>query len=410
MKLRIEQARFEPSLDPGLEARVVALAYQLVAERLEATRARLVAGAKGQVPTLGVDLPVTLDAARTGPAGERAAAGALADRIWASLEPLLEKDGDVARGLLALGDRAFFDAIKEWDGPTFSRLLYDGTKKKVRDRDLHDRYLGLLKRINERMNSALASATHEAVDGAPKSVDGIWKKLVVDRIPTLELVGDAVRGRINLVRHSGRTVEEQLTAISSEFDRPDQRVEFKYRDMNIDREREDYRGRVNVNGIRDPETRMRYELQYGARNVSLFYDGEERPGHLEVFIEAKPGERMPVHDAMYKGADKLAEIVRGKPAKGVKPAVSGIALSAEDRAHFEEVYRAVQDAYFRALDDVIQTFRTGELLTVAQMQEVCRRSGLQERAFAFFNDPVVLGIVREHGDRIEGKVRHHLPS
>lgn len=407
MKFRIDSARFEPSLDSSLEARVLALAYQLVGERLEAARARLAPGASGQVPSLAVDLPVTLDAAR---GGEQAAAAALADKLWAALVPLLEQDTEVARDLVALGDKAFFEAIKHWDGKTFSERLYDGKTKAVRDQALHDRYKSLLEKINRRMNATLNKATNEPVEGAPKSVDGIWKKLNVDKIPTLEHVGDAVRGRINLVRHSGLTVEAQLEAISKNFDSPEQKVEFKYRDMNIDKEREDYRGRVNVNGIRDPETSMRYELQYGARNVSLFYDGEEQPGHLEVFIEAAPGERMPIHDAMYKGADKLAEIVRGKPAKGVKPATAGIALGAEERRHFETLYAALQDAYFLALDDVIQAFKSGVVLSIKDMQDLCRGRGLQDKAFAFFNDPVVKGIVQEHGDRIESKVRHHLPQ
>jgi hypothetical protein len=160
-----------------------------------------------------------------------------------------------------------------------------------------------------------------------------------------------------------------------------------------------YRGRFNFKGIQDP-TGIQFELQIGAGNISGFYD--------EVNLPTGKGEdTLHVHDAAYKGADKVMSIILdNKPQEGHYTAAD-LATAKTKYMEWATIYEDAQEQIIRHFQD--QRVEGAEILTAKDQAELPKVKELQAATKAFFKNPSVVKIVAASEGRFEEQIYKHLP-
>ncbi len=308
----------------------------------------------------------------------------------------------------------------------FSQLLADPQLKAK-----FGQYLNV---CQERMRDVIRDVTSITPTGAPKALgdstgsSGISKKHSdAPEKPLITAAKDMIRGRIDLKEPSYTQII--LTNLKDKLETTYRNGTYKGdflpsnpppdSNMNLDidvamlraatsdggsasevkkawdkRLRGHYRGRFNFKGIKDPSG-IAYELQVGSGNISSFYDEVELP-------TGKDSDALHVHDAAYKGADRVMSVVLSKKA--------GPSVTPADLEAARSAYLVWAEAYEDALDMIINAFHDKVTMSTAVQNKNEAVLRLQKVTREFFTNPAVKTIVGANKSAFEEHIYAHLPT
>ncbi len=308
--------------------------------------------------------------------------------------------GELTNAQLAqLSDTEFWNVVKDWDADTFARHIYDDAKGVMVDAELNAKFRGILTATRDRMMNTLDEATRMSLARGEfnlKDTPGIVKKLREGK--KVGEVGDMIRARVDLQKYNAEELKEMVERLGQRYPKSNfQKFNLMIDNANLEQSLAHYRGRFNFKEIRDVETNMKFELQVGSEWITKFYES------IEVMMPG--GGKLNIHDAMYKGADKIKEIVEAN--KG--------ALSAEELAAFDASYAKLEKAYVESLQQVVDLFVQGKAADAEVVRDLVTKTGYLAESERFFQEPQVHWIIKELGSvappaGLEGKVLKQLAT